>query len=155
MAAQRPDPNQPDLLTWRAPAPVQQHVPHRVRAATLAGRIKRAIAETLRETEIDRDQVAAAMGDYLGEPVAKASLDAWASGAREDRLPSLTRFCALLAATADERLLQVLAAECGWAVVDRKWLPMIELASVQDHENRIVRRRKTLQAECRRSGALP
>jgi hypothetical protein len=42
---------QADLLAWEAPAPVQKFERHRVRAATLSGRIKRGIAEALREHE--------------------------------------------------------------------------------------------------------
>jgi hypothetical protein len=86
--------------------------------------------------------------------VAKSSLDAWSSEARESQVPSLVRFVALLKATQDPRLLQVLAQECGWVVVDRKWLPLIELASLREHEDEVRRRRRALQAEGRSSGAL-
>jgi hypothetical protein len=157
MAAQRPPAAQGDLLAWSPPAPVQQYEAHRVRAATLAGRIKRAIAETLRDQAgagADRDQIAAAMGEYLGDEVGKISLDAWSSEAREDRMPSLLRFAALLVATADPRLLQVLATECGWVVLDRKWLDTIELASLLRHEKAIARQRRAVEQRCLRNGVL-
>ena len=151
------DPQQPDLLAWAPPALVERFEPHRVRAATLGGRVKRAIAETLRqaaEGEQDRDAVAEAMNAFLGEEVPKSALDAWASEAREDYLPNIVRFVALLHATQDMRLLQTIAEVCGWAVVERKYLPMIELASIREHEDAVKRRRQELQALARHTGAL-
>lgn len=151
------DAAQRELLAWSPPAAVERFAPERVRAATLAGKVKRGVAEALRhstEAGRDREAIAAAMADYLGEEVAKSSLDAWSSEARESQVPSLVRFVALLKATQDPRLLQVLAQECGWVVVDRKWLPLIELASLREHEDEVRRRRRALQAEGRNSGAL-
>jgi hypothetical protein len=151
------DPAQPDLLTWEPPRPVEKFDPMRVRAATLAGKIKRAIAEALRgETDkgFDRENTAGAMSDYLGEQVSKNTLDSWCSEAREDHMPSLVRFVGLLQATRDKRLLQMIAAQLGWVVIDKKWLPVIELASIREHEDKVRDRRKALQAHARIAGTL-
>jgi hypothetical protein len=151
------DANQADLLAWEAPSPVDKFDPLRVRAATLAGKIKRAISETLKdeaEKGWDRESTAGAMSQYLGEPVSKNALDSWCSEAREDHMPSLVRFIGLLDATGDKRLLQVIAAQLGWAVIDKKWLPMIELASLREHEDKVRDRRRALQAHARIAGTL-
>lgn len=151
------DPSQADLLAWTAPAPVERFEPTRVRAATLNGKIKRAIAETLRD-EADkgwsRENTALAMTDYLGAEVSANALNAWCSEAREDQMPSLVRFVGLLDATGDMRLLQVIAAELGWVVMHKKWLPMIELASLREHEDKVRDRKRALQAHARIAGTL-
>lgn len=150
-------PDQADLLAWVPPAPVVRFEPVRVRAATLTGKVKRAIAETLRtaaELGRDRAAIAEAMATFLGEDVPKSALDTWASEAREEHLPNVVRFIALLHATGDQRLLQVIADAVGCAAVDRKFLPLIELASLREHEDAVARRRRELQAISRHTGAL-
>ena len=151
------DPNQADLLAWSAPEPVERFEPTRVRAATLAGKIKRAISEALKDEADkgwDRENTAGAMSHYLGETVSKNTLDSWCSEAREDHMPSLVRFVGLLEATGDKRLLQVIAAQLGWVVIDKKWLPVIELASLREHEDKVRDRRRALQAHARIQGTL-
>ena len=151
------DPGQADLLAWSAPEPVERFEPARVRAASLAGKIKRAISEALREEAakgFDRENTAAAMSVYLGAEVGANALNAWCSEAREDQMPSLVRFVGLLDATGDMRLLQVIAAELGWVVMHKKWLPMIELASLREHEDKVRDRKRALQAHARIAGTL-
>jgi hypothetical protein len=151
------DDRQPDLLSWTAPTPVERFDPLQVRAASLAVKLKRSIAEALRtqtEKGFDRDQIALAMADFLGEDLPKSALDGWCSEAREEHMPSLVRFVALLHATFDARLLQVIADQIGMAVIEKRWLPMIELASIREHEDAVKRRRQALQAHARVSGTL-
>ena len=151
------DAGQADLLAWSPPTPVRAFDPARVRAITLAGKIKRAIAEALRHAADDgvaREQIVAAMADYLSVDVSKNAVDAWASEAREENLPNIVRFVALMKATKDQRLLQVLADQCGWAVVDKKFLPLIELASLREHQDVVKRRADELRAVSRSTGAL-
>ena len=152
-----PAAGQQDLLSWEPPVPIERFDRERVRAATVTGKVKRAIAETLRQQTDggwNREAITVAMADYLGEPVAKSALDAWASEAREGQLPSIVRFMALLHATLDQRLLQVIAEQFGWAVVDKKWLSLIELASLREHKDAVDRRAALLRATARAAGAL-
>jgi hypothetical protein len=150
-------PGQADLLAWSPPEPVARFERERVRAVSLGVKMKRAIAEALRhqaELGFDRESIAQLMGDFLGEEVPKSALDAWASEAREEHMPSLVRFIALAHATNDRRLLQVMADMVNWAVVERRWLPMIELASIREHEDKVRERRKALQTHARIAGTL-
>lgn len=152
-----PPPGQLSLLEWQPPAPVARFEDHRVRAATLPAQIARAIAEALRsqaEAGTDRAQIAERMGEYLGQRVSKSMLDAYASQAREDHAIPLSRFVALLHATADRRLLELIAEPLGWSVIDRRYLPLIELASVREHEDEVRRRAATLRQRARRDGVL-
>jgi hypothetical protein len=145
---------QPDLLDWQPPEPVVAYEPAHVRAANVAASIARAVSATLRDCRLPRDEVAQRMSDYLGERVSKHMLDAYASEARQDHPIPVTRLVALMHATGDRRLLQLLADPLGWAVIERRHLPMIELAAVQEQRDELARRTDALRRAARAGGAL-
>jgi hypothetical protein len=148
---------QMDLLTWKPPEAVARFDQGRVRAASIGATVKRAIAEALRhaaEAGFDRDAIALGMSDWLGEKITKSMLDAYASQAREGHQVNLARFVALLVVTKDARLLQVLAEPAGLAVIDGKYAPLIELASLREHEDAVRRRTRSLRSVARATGAL-
>lgn len=145
------------LLDWTPPAPVQRFAEERVRAQTLGQRISRAVGAALRDADdhgMDRDEIAQRMSEFLGERVSRTALDGYASQAREDRAITLVRFVALIHATRDQRLLEMLAEGMGWAVVERRFLTLIELAAVRDHADELLRRAKAIQRQARAEGAL-
>lgn len=145
-------PGQPDLLDWQPPETVVAFEPAHVRAATVAASIARAVAATLRDSPLRREEVAARMTAYLGERVPKNMLDAYASEARQDHPIPVTRLIALMHATGDRRLLQMLAEPLGWAVIERRHLPMIEVAAIREHEDELRRRREALLRQARHGG---
>lgn len=145
---------QPDLLEWEPPQPVARFPEGLVRAATLAGRVSRAVAAALTEAEECRETIAARMSSFLGERVSPAMLDAYASQARDDHRISVPRFVALLHATRDRRLLELLAEPMGWAVIERRHLPLIEVAAIREHEDELRRRREHLTRLARTGGGL-
>ncbi|WP_153343776.1 DNA transposition protein [Roseospira navarrensis] len=115
-----------DLLAWAPPEVVQTFAPDQVRAASLRAQVSRAVAAALRDCDTPRDEIAAAMGAYLGEPVPKTALDGYASEAREDHTISVLRLMALVHATGDVRLLQMLAEPFHHMVVDARHQEAIE-----------------------------
>ncbi len=145
---------QPDLLSWRAPEAAPSFDDTRVRAASLDAALARAVGEALRMSALTRDEVAAGMARFLGEAISVNILNAYASPARRGHTISLSRFLALLHVTRDVRLLNALAEPAGFAAVDRRYLTLIELASLREHEDQVTRRRKTLQAQARAAGAF-
>jgi hypothetical protein len=145
---------QPDLLDWQPPEVVVAFEPAHVRAATVAASIARAVATALRDSPTPRDDIAQRMSDYLGERVSKPMLDAYASEARRDHPIPVTRLIALMHATGDRRLLQLLAEPLGWAVIERRHLPMIELAAVQEKREELARQADALRRAARAGGAL-
>lgn len=147
-------PAQPDLLEWQPPETVIAFEPVHVRAATVAASIARAVATTLRDCDLPRDAVAERMSGYLGERVSKSMLDAYASEARREHAIPVTRLIALMHATGDRRLLQLIAEPLGWAVIERRYLPMIELAAVQDQRDELAKRADALRRAARVGGAL-
>lgn len=140
----RPASHQPSLLDAPAGYP-----PEAVRAATLAGRISRAVAHTLRECALKREEIAERMSAFLGEAVSVTMLNVYASQAREDQNISAVRLIALAHATSDARLLDLLAAELGLAVVEREDLARLELLRLQDEERALKRRMDELKRELR------
>lgn len=155
--ARPPIPGQMDLLDWQAPEPVARFDERVVRAATLRGRIALAVAATLRDAAAagqSRQAIADAMSVHLGERITTATLNSYASQAREDHAIPLTRFVALIHATGDRRLLELLAEPAGWAVVERRVLPLIELAALAEHEDEVKRRRAALRKAALKGGAL-
>lgn len=94
------------------------------------------------------------MSGYLGEEVSQPMLDAYASVARDQHRISVTRFIALVHATGDRRLLELLAEPVGLAVIERKYLPLIELAAIREQEDELRKRRKALARRSRGEGAL-
>lgn len=147
-------PGQPDLLDWEPPQTVARFPEEQVRAATWAGRVSRAVAAALVDSADDRETIAARMSSFLGERVSPAMLDAYASQAREGHRISVPRFAALLHATGDRRLLELLAEPMGWAVIERRHLPLIEVAAIREHEDELRRRREHLTRLARTGGGL-
>lgn len=125
------------LLDWEPPAPVRAFAPEQVRAASLRAQIAKALAVALKEDGRSREEIAAEAGAYLGEDFPKNMLDAYAAESREDHVINVVRLVALLHATGDRRMLQLLAEPFGWAVIDAKFLPAIEVALLDDKKREL------------------
>ena len=122
--------------------------------ATVAASIARAVAATLRDSPLKRDDIATRMSGYLGERVSKHMLDAYASEARQEHAIPVTRLIALMHATGDRRLLQMRAEPMGWAVIERRHLPLSEVAAIREREDELRRHREFLTRQARSGGGL-
>ncbi|WP_439596493.1 DNA transposition protein [Falsiroseomonas sp.] len=145
---------QPDLLSWEPPQTVLAFEEAEVRGSTLAARISRAVSVALRDCGKPRKQVARIMGEFLGEEVSPAMLDAYASVGRDQHRISMLRLMALLHATGDRRLLEILAEPMGWAVIERHHLPLIRAAALREREDELRREREALMRSARKHGAV-
>lgn len=143
-----------DLLAWQPPQPVARFPDDAVRASTLSGRVSRAVAAALRDCGISREEIARRMSDYLGETVSQNMLDAYASQAREEHRISVPRFLALVHATGDRRLMEAMAELFGWTVIERRFLPLIELAQVREREDELRRQAEALRRQAKSGGLL-
>jgi hypothetical protein len=129
-----------DMFTeWQPPEVVQRFADVSVRAATLRDKIALAVAETLSGSELDRPTVAQKMAEWLGEDVSKNMLDAYASQAREDHVISLLRLIALVHATGDLRIFQMIAEMFGYSVVEDRYLPWIEVGQLAEKKDEFDR----------------
>jgi hypothetical protein len=141
-----------DLLAYTSP--VAAFEPSRVRGATLAATLAKAISAALKACGKSRDQVAHDLGEYLGDPLEKSTLDKWASEANEGYLPTIVRFIGLIHATKSRALLQVIADHFGWAVIDKKYLPAIEYAALSARKEELDRHLSAMKRDLRGSGVL-
>src|ERR1700744_322022 len=125
------------LLDWEPPATTVRFEPVEVCAATLPHQISRAVAAALKATPLSREEIAKRMSDFLGSDVKVNILNRYASPESEEHCISMVRFVALMHATRDRRLLEMLAEMMGWAVIERKHLVTIELASAREREREL------------------
>jgi len=118
-----------DLLAWRPPEPpaVRYREPEAIRAASIAASFIRAMKLAEDFSGKSRDEIAAEMADYLGDGTTKNVLDQYMSEARDYTI-NVVRFLAFIHATRDFRLLSLLAAPFGLAVIEEKYLGAVEEA---------------------------
>ena len=143
-----------DLLAWAPPQPVKAFAKDRVRAATLGATIARGVSEALKTSGMSRDEVAKAMGEYLGESVSTHMLDKYASEAAEEHVINVVRFMGLIHATGCRELLQMLAEPMGWAVVEERHLDAIELAAALEEREKLNRDIEAARQRLKHNGGL-
>lgn len=145
--SRKTDPRQLSLLDWELPLIVTGYDPMLVRGNSFGFRLSRAISVTLEECGKSRPEIAEHMSDILGRSVTINMLNAYASGQREDHQISVPRFDALIGATQDRRLVEFLAEGRGWAVIERRYLPLIDLAAVAERKKELTRMENGLRRQ--------
>lgn len=142
MAKQSSDTSTIDLLSeWTPPrVAVTFEATERVRAISFGQRISRAVSEVLRDSSRSREEIAAAMSDFLGEEMSKNMLDAYASTARESHTISLERAFALLHATGDARIFGMELSRFDYAVIPERYVGAVEDAMIEDQKEQLKRR---------------
>ncbi len=131
-----------DLLDWKPPSVIKRFDDDRIKAATVRDRIAHAVAETFSESTLSREQIAQKMGEFLGEPVTKNMLDAYASEAREDHTIPYHRLLAIVHATGDIRPLQLGAELFDFLVVDARYGKLIDLGLMVERAEKLDRENK-------------
>jgi len=137
------------LLDWTPPEAVAAYDPRLIIGNSFSGRLARAISVTLESCGRSRDEVAGRMSAHFGRTISVNVLNAYASPMRESHDISVPRFDGLLAATGDRRLLEFIAEPHGLAVIDRRFLPMIELAAMTEHRRELEGRERALRRQVR------
>lgn len=150
----RKDTRQLSLLDWTPPEPVAAFDPFLIRGNRFEDQLARAIAVSLDECTLSRAEVAERMSDILARPVSLNMLNAYASVQREGHQISVPRFDALVGATQDRRLVEFLVQPRGWTVIERRFLPMIELAAVQEQKQQLARMESGLRRQMVRGGRV-
>lgn len=142
----------PDLFGTAPSRAEIAYAPEDVRAATLSARLCRAIAVSLKACGRSRAEIADAMSSYLGAKVSEPMLDAYASAAREQHVISWPRLIALVHATGDLRLLTAGLEHFGVALIDRKFLPYVEMALLEEEKAELTRRQAQIRRSTKRGG---
>lgn len=136
MARRRPCDATLDLLHWEPPPVAQGFAQGEIRGATIDSRVALAVAATLRECSLAREEIATRMTEYLGEDegaVTVHMLNAYSSQARSStHRINVIRLIALCAVTHDPRPLGLLADELGLALVEPKYVRLIEAVQAEE-----------------------
>jgi hypothetical protein len=112
----------------------------RIKASSVAGRIKRAIAEALKDSGRSREAIAAKMSAFLaGEPVKSGVLAQYTSTANDGHNMPAHRLAALFAATGDLRLLNALLEGTGAIAVDAKYEALIRREMLREAREQLDR----------------
>ncbi len=143
-----------DLLMFRPASPVVAFAPEIVRAASHAKSISKAISAALKACGRPRAEVAKQMGDYLDEEISENMLNRYAAEASDEHVINVVRFMALIAITRDRRLLEFIAEQNGWAVIDRRYLKLIETAQLRELREQTESQIAANERQLRRDGVL-
>lgn len=146
------DPHVRDLSAWETEPVTIGYGDDAAGRGPIANRIARLIARAMRdakEADLGRSGVAQKMAAILDRPISVATLDKWASEAAEDHRIPLDAFVALVEATGQHKLLGFLPALFGFAVVPVRFVDMIELQQLQEHEEAVAARKAVLRAKLR------
>ncbi|TAZ57858.1 hypothetical protein [Rhizobium ruizarguesonis] len=139
-----------DLFRDYQPAPVVDRFDlEEVKAYSLAGKLSKAVALTMEESGMTRDELAAALSDVTKSPVSKAMLDAYASQAREQHSISAVRLAALITITEDPRALNVLLEEAGFIVIPKKYEALLKRERARELREQLEREERAADAEWR------
>ena len=149
MAPRRRDTSTIDLFRDFEPTPVVRRFDaEEIKAWSAARRLARAIAVSLEGFK--RDEVATQMSEQLGEPVSKATLDAYASPEKPHAIPA-HRLAALYNATGDERLFNALLNEVGLIAVPAKYEALLKRERAREMKERLEREEQAADAQWRAS----
>jgi len=141
-----------DLLAWEAPAIERRfEQAHITNSAVLYDQLCLAMSRVLRDAGLSRDEVAAGIGALLGEEYSVDRLNADTAQSKTTHVINALRLIALIRVTRDIRILSMVAEPMGYAVIERKWLPAVEAAILEQHEAEIAARRKAAQEKVRRA----
>lgn len=126
MAKVRGDTMTGDLLSWEPPEVEPRFEQTRVRAASLAGKVCRVLAEAMDKDGRGRDDLAGELSEFLGEEISADTLYAWTSEARDRNNISAYRLIALVKLLNSPEILNELLIETEFMVIDRAFKPLIE-----------------------------
>ncbi|MBF0247148.1 MAG: DNA transposition protein [Alphaproteobacteria bacterium] len=132
-----------NLFDWTPPKIVKRFDDQRVRAVELRDLISRGVAETLRNCELPRAEIAEKMSSWLGEDVSANMLDQYASPAKDEHVIPLHRALALIHVTGDDvRLLQLMAEMFAHAVIESRYVHAVHEAILTEQMETLARERK-------------
>ena len=137
-----------DLFRDFRPEPVVERFDaEAVKAWSMQARLSKAVALTMDEADMSRDEIATQMSEVLKAPVSKAMLDGYASQAREQHSISAVRLVALVAVTQDVRPLNTLLEDAGLIVIPKKYEALLRREKARELKERAEREEQAADAE--------
>lgn len=140
----------PDLFRdYVVPDVVARFEPERMRAATVAMRVARAISEALKNDGRPRAAIANEMTAYLGDTVTEQMLHQYAAPSNERHTIPVHRLLALYAVTGDARLINAVLADSGLIAVADKYEVLIRRELAKEARERLDREIAATDAQWR------
>ncbi len=139
-----------DLFRDYQPEPVVDRFrDDEVKAWSLSGRLSKAIARSMEESGIPREEIAAQMAELTKTSISKAMLDAYASQAKEQNQIPAVRLAALVAITGDARPLNVLLEDAGLIAIPKKYEALLKRERARELREQLEREERAADAEWR------
>ena len=139
-----------DLFRDYQPEPVvERFADDQVKAWSLAGKLAKAVALTIEESGMTREQIATDLAEVTKSTVSKATLDAYTSQAQEQNQISAVRLAALVAITGDARALNVLLEEAGLIAIPKKYEALLKRERARELRVLLEREEQAADAEWR------
>lgn len=139
-----------DLFRDYQPEPVvERFADDQVKAWSLAGKLAKAVALTIEESGMTREQIATDLSEVTKSTVSKATLDAYTSQAKEQNQISAVRLAALVAITGDARALNVLLEEAGLIAIPKKYEALLKRERARELRVLLEREEQAADAEWR------
>ena len=139
-----------DLLSWEPPKVAAGFEPGTIRGNRLASQISQAVALALKQSELSRAEIAAAMSAELGYPISENMLANYAAEGSESHKISLERFLALIEVTGCVDLLGFVVERFGHVAVPQKFADIIEWNLIEEHEADVARHKQSVAARMHR-----
>lgn len=148
----RPDPHTRDLFA--APEPVAIGFGDDVTGrGSVTSQIAKVVSRTLCDARDDeglsRKQVAKLISGRLDREISEHTLDKYASEGAENRVIPLDVFVALIAVTKGYEALGFIPNLFGYAVVEERYVEIIEMKQIDDHTSLLQARKEALIAKAR------
>lgn len=141
----RQNPNQLDL--FREPVFPVREPASQIDLARFRSKLKRAMAEAIRQCPYDRPVIAARMAQYLGlSSISKATLDAYTAESKEGHDISVPRFKAFVRATGAVWLWDMIVSEDGLTLLEGDEARLAEIARLQQEQRKIAAELKNLRS---------
>ncbi|MFH0299803.1 hypothetical protein AAFX91_21730 [Bradyrhizobium sp. 31Argb] len=119
--------------------PVDRFPADRIRAATCAARIARAVAEAIKNASMSRADIAKAMSEHLGESVTPGMLDQYTSTANERNNIPAHRLIALVAVIGDVRVLNAALQDTAFVAIDTAYEPLLRRELAKEARDQLDR----------------
>lgn len=139
------DPAQLDL--WLEPVFPTRTATQSIDISRFRAKLKRAMAQAIRECPYDRATIAARMAQYLGLPtVSKAMIDAYTAESKDSHDISVARFKGFVHATGAVWLWDMIVSEDGLLLLEGDEARLAEIARLQQEKREVASRLKSLLA---------
>jgi hypothetical protein len=115
----------------------------------IGGRIKRALAEDLRESRLSRAQIAFDLSNLVGRAVSVATIDAWTAATKPHRIP-IEMVPAWVGVTGSRRVLDLICGEAKFYVATEQDLALAEMGRIHLEREQADRRLEEIKEKlCR------